>query len=356
MASHLSPAALKAIFDSLTSGRIAISAGYAAFTLISYDYLLTFHKEISRMWQSPKKTLVFYLFVTLRYATLFYQMTFSMSFFLPIWSVKGCKSIIFVEQVCFIFSSSALSGIFAVRTFAIYQRNYYILAGLMILAAVKVFISATDFFVASKIVVQNAAFHNLGFCSESMAGGSVKWNTTSAALALAFDTIVLALTLAKTVSTSIKREQLGLRRSYSYYILRDGLLYYTAIEILLLFTVIFNQVPSLAIKVARVVIILQTSLAPTLAQRLVLNLRSLDDKINGSASITSQPLPPIDFAHGSVIGNIGAPLRVDEDYDDEDEIKEELRYSDDLHGIQMVTIDDKEFPSPQSEDNIGFVI
>lgn len=32
----------------------------------------------------------------------------------------------------------------------------------------------SDFFVASKIVVQNAAFHNLGYCSESMAGGSVK--------------------------------------------------------------------------------------------------------------------------------------------------------------------------------------
>jgi hypothetical protein len=328
------------------------------------------------MWRPKNKTLVFYLFVTLRYATLFYQMTFSMSFFLPIWSVMGCKSIIYVEQVCFIFSSSALSGIFAVRTFAIYQRNYYILAGLIILATVKVFISASDFFVASKIVVQNAAFHNLGYCSESMEGGSVKCehafslsmpqyvnrrlgNTTSAALALAFDTIVLTFTLAKTVSTSIQREQLGLRRSYSYYILRDGLLYYTAIEILLLFTVIFNQVPSLAIRVARVVIILQTSLAPTLAQRLVLNLRSLDDKINGSGTIASQPLPPIDFAHGTVIGNIGAPLRVD-DYDDDDDqhgddIKEVARDSEDLHGIQMVSLDDKEHPSPQ-EDNIGFVI
>ncbi|KAF5318518.1 hypothetical protein D9619_010898 [Psilocybe cf. subviscida] len=355
MASHLSPAALKAIFDSLASGRIAISAGYAAFTLISYDYLLTFHKEVSRMWRPRKKTLVFYLFVILRYATLFYQMTFSMSFFLPIWSVMGWVASIAHERVVWLISLAALSGIFAVRTFAIYQRNYYILAGLIILATVKVFISASDFFVASKIVVQNAAFHNLGYCSESMAGGSVKWNTTSAALALAFDTIVLALTLAKTVRTSIRREQLGLKRSYSYYILRDGLLYYTAIEILLLFTVIFNQVPSLAIRVARVVIILQTSLAPTLAQRLVLNLRSLDDKVNGSGTISSQPLPPIDFAHGSVIGNIGAPLRVDDEDDDGDDIKEVARDSEDLHGIQMIDIDDKEYPSPQ-EDNIGFVI
>jgi hypothetical protein len=100
-------------------------------------------------------------------------------------------------------------------------------------------------------------------------------------------------------------------------------------------------------------------LAPTLAQRLVLNLRSLDDKINGSGTIASQPLPPIDFAHGTVIGNIGAPLRVD-DYDDDDDqhgddIKEVARDSEDLHGIQMVSLDDKEHPNPQ-EDNIGFVI
>ncbi|KIJ47262.1 hypothetical protein M422DRAFT_249113 [Sphaerobolus stellatus SS14] len=78
-----------------------------------------------------------------------------------------------------------------------------------------------------------------------------------------------------------------------------------------------NQVPSLSIRVARVVIILQTSLAPALAQRLILNLRSIEKLLNGEKTeYNIQTLPSIDFAHGSVIGNIGAPLRVDEDDED----------------------------------------
>lgn len=88
----------------------------------------------------------------------------------------------------------------------------------------------------------------------------------------------------------------------------------------------------------------------------------MDDKINQSDTVASQPLPPIDFAHDSVIGNIGAPLQVEgEDvdiFDDDEDIKEVPRESQDLAGIQMVTLehDDEKYPSPQSEDNIGFVI
>ncbi|KAF8950806.1 hypothetical protein BDZ97DRAFT_1933332 [Flammula alnicola] len=262
-ASHITPAALQAIFSSLKSGRIEISTGYAACALIVYDYFLTLSQEATEMWRPKRKTLVFYLFTTLRYATILYQLTFSMSFFLPFSSNRGfvCASIIYVEQVCFIFSSAALSGVFALRTFAIYQRNWYILAVLLFIATVKVFISAVDFFVSAKIVTQSPSFRQFGSCSETLAGNTAKWNTASAGMALGFDTIVLGLTLAKTVRTSLRRKELGLRKSYSYYIIRDGLLYYFTIEILLLLTVIFNQIPSLAVQVpvAKVVIILQTS-------------------------------------------------------------------------------------------------
>ncbi|KAF8958179.1 hypothetical protein BDZ97DRAFT_1762345 [Flammula alnicola] len=363
-ASHITPAALQAIFSSLKSGRIEISTGYAACALIVYDYFLTVSQEATEMWRPKRKTLVFYLFTTLRYATILYQLTFSMSFFLPFSSNRGCASIIYVEQVCFIFSSAALSasGVFALRTFAIYQRNWYILAVLLFIATVKVFISAVDFFVSAKIVTQSPSFRQFGSCSETLAGNTAKWNTASAGMALGFDTIVLGLTLAKTVRTSLRRKELGLRKSYSYYIIRDGLLYYFTIEILLLLTVIFNQ--AVQVPVAKVVIILQTSVAPALAQRLVLNLRTVDEKVlKGDDSERSQPLPPIDFAHGSVIGNIGAPLRVDED-DYEDSIlglgdSDATAEADGLDGIQMVMIaDEAEKGSPGGDANatIGYVL
>lgn len=58
---------------------------------------------------------------------------------------------------------------------------------------------------------------------------------------------------------------------------------------------------------------LEWRLAPILGQRLVLNLRSVEETILNSSETDSQPLPAINFAHGSVIGNIGAPLRMNED-------------------------------------------
>lgn len=42
-------------------------------------------------------------------------------------------------------------GVFALRTFAIYQRNWYILAALVVVAAVKVFISAVRFHICPYI-------------------------------------------------------------------------------------------------------------------------------------------------------------------------------------------------------------
>ncbi|KAF9072032.1 hypothetical protein BDP27DRAFT_1418394 [Rhodocollybia butyracea] len=96
--SQIPPAALQEIFSELSSGRIAISAGYAAATLTLYDLLLTLSSEATKMWQ-PKKTLVFPLFLTLRYATILYQITFSMSFFLPFTSSKGYKPPVDVIQI-----------------------------------------------------------------------------------------------------------------------------------------------------------------------------------------------------------------------------------------------------------------
>ncbi|TFK35424.1 hypothetical protein BDQ12DRAFT_688119 [Crucibulum laeve] len=360
-AAHLTPAALQAIFSSLESGRIAISAGYAAATLIVFEFLLTLPAEVRQMWRQ-KKTLVFALFTTLRYATILYQVTFSMFFFLPIHSKRRCASLIYVEQVFFIFSSASLSGIFALRTFAIYHRNWYILGILLVIAAVKVFISAIDFFVSAEIATQNPAFSQFGSCNETLTGNTARWNTASAALALLFDTIVLSLTLAKTVKTSLWRRKANLHKSYTYYILRDGLLYYFAIEILLLFTVIFNQIPTLSVRVARVVIILQTSLAPSLAQRLVLNLRTVDSKMvppTDSQIASTSVIAPIDFAHGSIIGNIGAPLRVELDEEDSDTVEvHDLEKTDTegLDGIQMVMIGDPNDPEYGGNDNIGFTL
>ncbi|TDL20165.1 hypothetical protein BD410DRAFT_899740 [Rickenella mellea] len=336
----MSSAALKGIISSLQAGRVAISAGTAAAALVIYDFFLTLSSEQNHIWQ-PKRTLVFYIFNTLRYATLAYQITFNLAFFLPIKhnasnlfspsEMQGCAAIIYVEQVCFIFSSAALSGVFLMRTFAIYERNWIVFVVLFFVAAVKIFVSATDFFVSAKVAATAGAFARFASCSETIPASGKKWNTASASLALLFDTIVVFLTVAKTIQLYHATRKAGMKKGYTYFILRDGLLYYFTIEILLLCTVIFNQIPSVETGVARVVIILQTSLAPILGQRLVLNLKAFtpkafdSDSPRGVSDTVQQELSGLQFAQGSVIGNIGAPLRMsfatnrDDDYDDDSE-------------------------------------
>ena len=55
--------------------------------LCAYDWFLTVAAEREYIW-AKNKSLVFYLFVILRYATLGYQLTFNLAFFLPIHSDK----------------------------------------------------------------------------------------------------------------------------------------------------------------------------------------------------------------------------------------------------------------------------
>ncbi|KAK1226144.1 hypothetical protein PQX77_010886 [Marasmius sp. AFHP31] len=356
----ISPAALQAIFNSLESGWVvpasdslpafaksSISLGESPYrrdmqrqvgnfsdvlgsfnqayslpiALVLYDFFLTFSAELNQMWFLKKKNLVFGLFTVLRYSTIFYQVTFSMAFFLPIRSIK------------------------------------------------------IDFFVSAKVVTQSPQFRQFGSCSQNFSGNFAVWNTASAALALAFDTIVVTLTVLKTARSWVQTQEAGIKNSYSYYFLRDGLLYYFGVEFLLLFTVIFNQVPALSIRVARVMIILQTSVAPILAQRLVLNLLSVDKILNVSRQDQSS-LPTMDFAHGSFIGNIGAPLDIGredespEGTEGDHELPKGGRVTEgpdaplesDLEGIQMVDIRDLDYNNKKEAGNsasgtvIGYVL
>lgn len=80
-------------------------------------------------------------------------------------------------------SLTEIPGVFTLRTFAIYKRNYFILAILVLVASVKVFISAVcillsvhllssrtilqvDFFVSAKVAAQAPAFRQFGSCNE----------------------------------------------------------------------------------------------------------------------------------------------------------------------------------------------
>ncbi|GLB37058.1 hypothetical protein LshimejAT787_0401090 [Lyophyllum shimeji] len=161
-----------------------------------------------------------------------------------------------------------------------------------------------DFFVNAKVAAATHGFSSFASCNSSgFAPNQVKWNTAAAGLALLFDTLVMGLTVYETVSSAIATRRLGVRKLYSYDVLRDADYLLLAMKLLLPFDVILNQ----AFKVARVVIIPQTSLAPILGQRLLLKLRVVDPA-EGPLSRKQTDIGQLEFAHGPIIGHIGATL------------------------------------------------
>ncbi|KAF9041936.1 hypothetical protein BDZ89DRAFT_1128631 [Hymenopellis radicata] len=377
------------IISELRTGRISITTELSILpVLVAYDYFLTLSDEHTHLWK-PKKTLVFFLYAVLRYATLGYHIIFVISFFLPqLNKVEVRRSDShqpvslhsFVRKSfrsvhgtpCSLQLSVVSPAIFALRTFAIYQRNRLILAILCIVAVAKTVVSLLDYLHTTATVVPSL-FSSFDRCTQSL---DKKWNTTSSSLALLFDTLVLGFSIYRTVGQCIRARRLDMPQGVTYFILRDALLYYLSIEVMIISSIVFTQVKSLGslmlsltrsfrssvaaifedsvtgeclveckdvhirplqANVGRVTTILQTALAPILTQRLVLNLRDVDNSVSSNPNGTkSDRLDDMQFAHGSVIGNIGAPMRSSLEFDElwdvdgdaeEDDIMEVVRRS-----------------------------
>ncbi|KAG7094882.1 hypothetical protein E1B28_005689 [Marasmius oreades] len=349
----LSPDALQAIFESLESGRVAISAGYAAAALVLYDFFLTFSAELNRMWFLKKKNLVFGLFIVLRYSTIFYQVTFSMAFFLPIRSNKLRGHHIRGTSDVYLFIRDAFRylHIADLRHLPAFHKRCRLLCFSKSRGSVPsistVWKLQSEFcgkFCSMEHCVRRPRLrlrHDRGHSDSAQNGtnmdadqGGGDEKLVQLLLLTRRFTVLLRSRVPTTVHGHIQSDPRSFYqggKSNDHFTNLVGPFLFSAMLIVWLETEqnLFARV------------------APILAQRLVLNLLSVDKILNPTLQDQTS-LQTMDFALGSIIGNIGAPLEIDWEEDSEGtegdrespKAEEQPPYESDLEGIQMVNIGD----------------
>ncbi|KAF8151586.1 hypothetical protein B0H34DRAFT_801292 [Crassisporium funariophilum] len=131
--------------DDVASGIHHLTAGkyfqVAAFVMLIYDHLLTFPREVERIWKQPQTGATF-LFLLVRYATLLEFIIIIDAFQDPKWTKDACNRFVQFEGA----STTVLVGlcelIMILRVYAFYGRSTYVLSFLMLLWAVQIAISA----------------------------------------------------------------------------------------------------------------------------------------------------------------------------------------------------------------------
>ncbi|TDL16084.1 hypothetical protein BD410DRAFT_649713 [Rickenella mellea] len=147
-------------------------------------------------------------------------------------------------------------------------------------------------------------------------------------LSLTLDVLVFTLTFAKTIRHAIEMRKARLGNSLGYFILRDGAMYFLA-KLLIgvsATTVFFIPASGTIGNWLTVLVAISNPLTIVLINRLVLNLRQVSRLQDGNTSTLGgiSTIQEPAFATNPILGNLGAPLRVDPDEDYHDDENEEI--------------------------------
>ncbi|KAM5539233.1 hypothetical protein V8D89_007106 [Ganoderma adspersum] len=300
---------LSPILQDPDSAAVDIQGNYifiASACLYYYDYILTLPAEIGLVWGSPQN-LATSFFLAIRYG-FFLQMTLRLvrnmqpanTSALNL-TVEGCaRSLIFLIVLCII-NFAIISAFVATRLFAIYGRNWYLGTFLFILGTLSPS-SLTQ--VASFAFRSVAAPWPLARCL-SVGPDSSPWPDivdrdgpiVLSAINMVYETLCLALTVAKTLGLYRAQRRTGISTALSSLLLRDGTLYFGVLLLLASLNIVsalaMDDLPgfwSTNTDIARVAV-------PILTTHFILHLRRMGQHGSGSdIDVMSTPFDSLSFA------------------------------------------------------------
>ncbi|KAJ7037804.1 hypothetical protein C8F04DRAFT_1256714 [Mycena alexandri] len=227
--------------------------GFASFTILVWDHLLTFSDEVELIWKGKKGPII-YLFLFNRYFTPLGFIINLFAYLSPTWTVEAVQSLIpphrafrcthFVryEGVTVAIAVEVVGAMMLLRINALYPTRKWITALLGILLAVETGINAWLISRGEPVNHNRASgVHACSMVFDPTMHGSFPFmnhtdtdpahsNRSSAASAsawfpLMYDSIVFALTVNRTLP-SIRKKEAGFIVKK---LLEDGLLYYSVI-------------------------------------------------------------------------------------------------------------------------------
>ncbi|KAH8079785.1 hypothetical protein BXZ70DRAFT_901587 [Cristinia sonorae] len=291
-------------FQTLQGQIVTISITVAVATgILLWDYFTLLRDEISlyrnegrRFWKTPGTI----LFIILRYAGILAMIP---SLFFTSVQSSHCQASVSISQAGVLLAVAAAGGIFCFRVFALWNGNHIVhgVVGCMYCLMMACWIAVGSQYRATQ-------GPPTPFGSNCQMQPIVSWAPISFASSVAFDTVVLALTLAKIhVNAFMTSSSIG-RQVY-----RDNLMYF-------LITTVTNTVV-LAIEslgpehtmIKPTAVPFSTLVTVTMGSRVYLNLRLMHKRADGARSDTTRPsfTTHLEDAHGELTEQSFRPSKLE---------------------------------------------
>jgi len=203
-----------------------------------YDFVLTVPSEINVIWKQKWTAVTFLYFVTRYFFFGGVLLDLGTSYF-PAADGKLCGLFKILGVVLNISSALASDCLFALRILAIYST--------LPLAALPIFcitIAAAILGFLADLVYSTSAWSSQDGCIELFRNLVLykKLSSAEGSLLFAVDLIVFILTLLKTCWAILEGRRLKMSHGISYYLLRDGTIYFVPVNVCLLTSLIAGWV------------------------------------------------------------------------------------------------------------------
>ncbi|EIW55879.1 uncharacterized protein TRAVEDRAFT_22290 [Trametes versicolor FP-101664 SS1] len=294
----------------------------ASCVMLFYDIAITFGDEVEKIWKQ-RFTGATVLWFMNRYLSPLGYIVIIVSFHDPSWSKATCQRYVLYPEALKIVTSTAIGLIFILRLYSIYSKRNLIL------------------YVFGTLLVTELAVKIWAFTDGTM-------------LVLPPDSVVFFATLYRTIQL-YRRTVIGEAQSLITIIMRDGIMYFAAIFVSNLVTVLIFIFATPDLKVINASF--STLITSLMVSRLMLNLRkevlrrgpvmsSHGGRGYGNGRTGYEESYQLTAAHemsaaktfqSSIIGNLGAPIITFErtGYEDEYGLYDEDDERSDHHGHQM---------------------
>ncbi|KAI0646175.1 hypothetical protein C8Q79DRAFT_961341 [Trametes meyenii] len=339
-AQPMSPAQLATAAEHLMAAKMF---SLASCVMLFYDIAITFGDEVEKIWKQ-RFTGATVLWFLNRYLSPLGYIVIIVSFHDPSWSKATCQRYVLYPEVLKIFTATAVGIIFILRLYSIYSKSNVVLYGFSALLLLELGIKIWAFTDGTMLQLP-PGFVGCILTGRSSPGDRIIYTWVAE---LVFDSVVFFATLYRTIQL-YRRTLIGEALSLITVIMRDGIMYFAAIFVSNLVTVlifVFATQPDLKVINAS----FSTLITSLMVSRLMLNLRaevlrrgpvmrgSSGGRYGGVHGSESYQLTTAGDVSGktfqsSLIGNLGAPIITFEHAGYEDEYESDDRYDDGASGI-----------------------
>jgi len=247
--------------------------GFASFTILIWDHFDTFDREVEHIWMT-KKNLMTTLFLINRYVTPLGFIVNLFAYLSPTWTPERCSRFIRYEGSMTIIGINIVALMMFLRIKALYHRQYFVLGFVGFVGLFS--FSMNAYLMTRGVAVVHNPSSGVRACTMIFDAEISTLASSSAWLPLLYDTVVLCLTLYKTLP-SLKN------RTTSYVMKRlfqDGLIYYSVIFAVTFVLSIMIAVAPPGIK--NITAQLELLLTVAMMSRITINLKSSVHKMKNS--------------------------------------------------------------------------